>query len=629
MAAQPTLRKTVPRFSRVLRRFAPQIRAQRGLLAASSVALVAQVIVRLLEPWPLKIVIDNVVVPADPHPPGSLVWVPGGETGLVVSLAAAVVVLAGLRAMFQYASTVGLALAGTRALSDVRAMVYRHLHRLPLAYHHRARSGDLITRTTNDIGRLQDALSTAIVPLVVNALLLVGTMGVMLWLNWRLALASMAVLPLFGVTLLGKIGRIRRAARKARHRDGTMSAMATESFTSIKVVQALGIEDRLEDAFAQQNKASLRAGVQGKRLTAGLERRTDVITAMAVAVALGYGAHLVRNGTVTAGDLVLFTMYMKIAFRPVRDTAKFAGRLAQAAASGERVLDVLDTEPAIRDAPDAVDAPPFRGEVRFESVSLSYEPGHPVLRDIDLAVSPGDHVALVGPSGGGKSSLLNLLPRLYEPDSGRVTIDGVDLREYTITSLRAQIGIVLQESVLFAISIRENIRFGRPDATDEDVEAAAQLANAHDFIQRLPDGYDTIVGERGATLSGGQRQRISIARAAIRNAPIMIFDEPTLGLDHYNASEVVAALRRLARGRTTLWVTHQLEAVRDSDSIAYVQEGRIAECGTHEELVETGGAYAAAYALRMEDRQRKVAVEVRNERPLLGFLTRRRQPQQK
>ncbi|HMR66125.1 MAG TPA: ABC transporter ATP-binding protein, partial [Anaerolineae bacterium] len=417
----------------------------------------------------------------------------------------------------------------------------------------------------------------------------------MLWLNWQLALVSLIAFPLFPLLLSRLTGRIRHVSREQRKREGAMAATAAESIGAIKVVQALSLEKILEKSFASTNQKSLKEGVKAKRLAAALERAVDLIVAAGTALVLWYGARLVLSGAITPGDLLVFVAYLKSAFRPMRDLAKYTGRLAKAAASGERVLDLLDLQPAIRNRPDAKVAPPFKGAVRLEHISFAYRPGQPVLKYLNLAVEPGEQVALVGPSGSGKSTLASLLLRLYDPTGGRVTIDGTDIRRFTLESLRSQIGIVLQDSVLFGVSIRDNIAYGNLEASDEAIKAAARLANAHDFIEALPDGYDTILGERGATLSGGQRQRIAIARAAVRQAPIIILDEATTGLDGGNEQDVLQALARLTKGRTTFIITHDLPTIEQADQILYLEDGAVVEQGTHAELLRLGGRYANTY----------------------------------
>ncbi|MFQ5612160.1 MAG: ABC transporter ATP-binding protein [Anaerolineae bacterium] len=519
-------------------------------------------------------------------------------TTLLTLAALAVVVIAGLRALAAYVNKVGLALAGNRVLTEVRGDLYQHLQRLSLSFHTKAKSGDLITRLIGDIGRLQEVAITAVLPLLVHSLTLIAMLGLMFWLNWELALLALIVFPLFLLTTVRLSGSIRRVATEQRRREGAMAAAAAEAISAIKVVQALSLEEALEDAFVSQNKKSLKEGVKGKRLAAGLERSVDVVVAVGTALVLWYGARLVLRGGLTPGDLLVFMAYLKGAFKPMRDLAKYTGRIAKAAASGDRVIDVLDTTPDIRDRPGAIPAPPFRGEVRFEGVNFAYDRGHPILRHLDLEVRPGQQIALVGPSGAGKSTLVSLLLRLYDPSEGRVMIDGRDLRDYRLASARAQISIVLQDSVLFGVSVRDNIAYGRLNASEAEVRAAARLANADGFIKALPQGYDTILGERGATLSGGQRQRIAIARAAVRRAPIVILDEPTTGLDKENEYVVSQALARLIRGRTTFVIAHNLRTVEHADRILFLEDGRVVEQGTHAELMALGGRYAAMYALQ-------------------------------
>ena len=598
MAQRPTLTQAVPKLARIAGRFRPEIRRERLLIGSSIVGLVLEAAMRLAEPWPIKFVLDRVIAAEAPGAAGGGGGGGMSTTTLLYVCGGAVIAIAALRALAAYGSTVGLALAGNRVLTTVRARLYAHIQRLSLSYHSRARTGDLVTRVTSDIGRLQDVTVTAAMPLVANCLTLTGMVVVMLVIDWRLGLLACVVLPLFGLSLVRRSGPIRTAARRMRRREGDMAAQAAESISAIHVVQALSLEEELERSFATSNRASLREGVQTKRLSAGLERRVDVIAAIGGAAVLVYGATLVRRGDLTPGTLVVFLLYLRTAFKPMRDMAKYTARLASAAAAGERVVGVLDTEPEIVDRPGALAAPPLAGDVRFAGVSLEYEPGTHAVREVDFELPAGRTLALVGPSGGGKSTIANLLLRLYEPGAGRVLVDGRDVRDYTLESLRRQVAVVLQESVLFAVSARENIRYGRPGATDEEVEAAARMAKAHDFIMRLPDGYDTVLGERGATLSGGERQRIAIARAAVRDAPIVILDEPTTGLDEHNERTVWEALEKLAAGRSTLLITHDVLRARRADLILYVERGRIVERGTHTQLLALDGRYATVHALQ-------------------------------
>jgi len=560
----------------LLRHFGPEIRAQRRWITVSLLALFAEVGLRLLEPWPIKIVFDHVLREKTSSATTGFAWFANlTPIGVLTVAAVALVTFTGLRALAAYWNTVGFAIVGTRVLTSVRARLFRHLHLLPLSFHNRSRSGDLVVRVISDVGMLQDVTVTALLPLVARLLILAGMIGVMFWMHWQLALLALALLPLFWLRTVKLTRDIREVAQQQRRREGAMAATAAESFSGMKVVQALAAADAFADAFGSQNDKSLKQDVKGKRLAASLERSVDFLIAGATALVLWQGARLVLAGQLTPGDLLVFLAYLKSAFRPVQDFAKFTGRLGKASAAGARVIELLETATEVADRPDAVDAPEFRGEIRFENVSFGYEPGRPVLENVSFTARVGQTLAILGESGRGKSTLLNLIARLHQPTSGRILIDGRDIRDYRVDSLRRRLGIVLQENLLFAGSMRDNIALGLPTATDEQVEAAARLANAHHFIVELAEGYDTLVGERGATLSQGQRQRIAIARAAIRNASLLLFDEPTTGLDEANERGVIEGLQNLSRGHIALWVTHNPRHAELADVVVRIEGGRV------------------------------------------------------
>ena len=582
------------------RAFWPQIRAQRKLINLSFLALLFSIAVRILEPWPLKFMFDWIIMPVDTADiGGKVLWFHAPElmddTGLLLAvLALALVVITALRAICEYYSRVGMALSATRIITDIRARMFSHLQQLSLNFHNRAKNGDLVTRFTYDVERLRDTAVTALLPLVANLLTIIAMLAVIVWFDWKLALIPLAVLPLFFFSSIRTSRRIQSVVREQRKRDGALAATTAEVIGTIKHVQALSLGALQEKAFARQNSKSLKQGARAQRLAADLERKVDIILAVATALVLWRGVHLVVIGSITPGTLILFITYLKFMFRPMRQVAKYLTRIARATASGERILEILNVAPEIRDLPDAVEAEQIKGRIRFDNVTFSYG-RNKVLCETGFDISPGERIALVGPSGGGKSTILALLLRLYDPDTGRVLIDGRDIRDFKINSYRHQFSMVLQDSVLFAVSIRDNIAYGNLDADHQAVESAASIANAHNFILELPDGYDTVVGERGATLSGGQLQRIAIARAIIRDAPIMILDEPTLGLDNINRSEVVDALDRCMAGKTTILVTHDLLASRDFDRIMVVDSGKMQECGSHETLMKQNGYYRRLY----------------------------------
>ena len=588
MARALTARRSAPGLWRLGRHFWPHLRGQWLLVLASLGALFAEVALQLLEPWPLKLVLDRVL--ASPKNGSGPAFMNALDPTIVLTLIAiGLVAITGLRALASYANTVGFALIGNRVLTGVRAAVYRHLQYLSLSFHTRSRSGELALRVMSDVGVINDVAVTAILPLAASTLVLFGMVGLMLWLRWELAVLALATAPLFWIRTVKLSGLIKEASRKQRQRDGAMAATAVESIGAIKIVQALSLERTFSDAFSSANAKSLRAGVRASRLSASLERSVDLFVAVATALVLWFGARLVLQHALTAGDLIVFLSYLKSAFRPARDFAKYTGRLAKATAAGERVLDVLEEQPEVRDLPGARTAPTFSGALRFQRVSFAYEAGSPVLDDVSFEVRPGQWVAVTGASGSGKSTLVSLVLRLYDPQRGAVTIDGHNIRAYTLESLRSQISVVLQDPMLFAASVRDNIAYGAPRATAGEIGAAALLASAHGFIGALSSGYDTMLGERGVTLSGGQRQRIALARAAVRRSSILILDEPTTGLDDENARAVTDGLRAIARGRTTLLVSHDLDLVSRSDLILFLDGGRVVERGTHEELMHANG----------------------------------------
>jgi ATP-binding cassette subfamily B protein len=416
--------------------------------------------------------------------------------------------------------------------------------------------------------------------------------------------------PVFVYSVTRITRRIKETARAQRSREGSVAATTAEIVSAIKTVQSLSLQNVFAGIFAANNTRSLQAGARAQQLSAGLERTVEVMVAVITAVVLWGGAQAVISKSLTPGDLIVFVNYMRTASRPMRQLAKSLGQIARALASGERILELMHTVPEIRDSENAVELQVREGRIRFEDVSFSYEPGRLVLDGFNLDIRPGQHVAVVGPSGSGKSTIANLLLRFYDPDAGRVLVDGHDVRDCKLDSLRSQTSIVLQDSVLFAVSARENIRAGAARASDADLLVAARMANAHEFLTRLPQGYETVLGERGATLSGGQRQRIAIARAAVREAPIVILDEPTTGLDGQNESEVMTALERLTAARTTLLISHNLKMARQADLIVYLAHGRVLEQGTHQELMALGGEYATTYILQnSSDKENYYAVE--------------------
>ena len=578
MAKPTSLRQSVPGVWQLIRHLSPYIKQHRLLLTGAFSALFAAVLMRALEPWPLKIVFDYVIIPGTGLSAESFSGLDELNPMIIVAACAlAVIVIMGLRAVFLYYQKVGFALVGNRVLTEVRGDLFRHIHCLSLSFHNKARSGDLIVRVIGDIGLLRDFSVTALMPLIGSVLVLTVMAGLMLWLNWKLALLVLVLVPLYWLPTYILSKRIQSVSRNQRKRESAMASMATESIGSMQVVQTLALEDNFTDQFAGQNKKSLKEGVKARRLLAKLQGTVQVMTGVSTATVLSCGTFLIIKGQLSAGDLLVFLSYLKAAFKPMQDFAKYSGRMAKASASGERVMEMFNIQPDVADDPRAIAAQAFAGAIEFENVSYAYEPGQPVLKNVNLVIKAGQTIALVGPSGSGESTIIGLISRLYDPNQGRVLIDGVNIRHVTMASLRRQISVVLQDTTLFATTLRENIAFGAPEASDEEIKSAARLARADEFIEDLPRGYDTVVGERGLTLSVGQRQRIAVARAAVSGAPILILDEPTSGLDEENSQAVLHALANLMAGKTVILITHQMNEAALADRIFRVEAGELFE----------------------------------------------------
>lgn len=558
---------------RLLASFASEWREQRWLLIASFAALGAEVFLKSLEPWPLKWVIDSLV--GGVRPGG---WTPA--TVAIVAGGGLVAIVAG-RALATYGATLGFSTAGNRLLAAIRIRLVDHLHRLSLSFHHRSRSGDLAQRVGRDTDLLKDVLVSALFPLVGNFVTLVVLASVMVAMQWQLAVVALAVLPVFGGVAMRVIPRIRQVARSQRRREGAAAAALTESLGAIRDIQAMALGADLAKGTKDRESATARDDVRGRVLAARLERSVDILTAIASGSVLVFGTVLVSRGAATVGDLVVFLAYLKSAYKPLQDVAKYGGRIAKALVAGERVLEILDQAPEIADRADAIEVPSPVGAIRFEDVRFGYTDRGAILDGVSFELSPGESVALMGPSGHGKTTIASLLLRLYEPTEGTITFDGRPLADYRLASLRRQMAFVPQDGLLFGISIRQNLLAGNPTATAEAIEDAARLVNAHDFIAKLPQGYDTVLSERGATVSAGQRQRIGLVRAALRDARVLILDEPTTGLDPVNRRIVIDGIMALTRTRTTLLITHDTELADRATRSVWLESGVIREEPLH------------------------------------------------
>ena len=488
-------------------------------------------------------------------------------------------------------------------MHDLRTILYHHIQRLSLAYHDHRPTGDLISTVTADIDSIQDFISQALLGIVVNVLTLVGMLLVMFYLNWRFTLIALSITPFLFIVVYTYTRRIKQASRALRKKEGEVISVVAEVLNSIRVVKAFAREDYEEARLAQQSLENVEVALKARSLKAKLAPVVQVIVAVGTCLVLWYGVNLVLSGQLTSGSLLVFLLYLGKMYKPMRDLSKMTGTMSKAAVGYERIRAVVETEDTIRNLPGARKAPDFKGAIEFEHVYFAYESGYGTLNDINLRVEPGQLAALVGPTGAGKTTIASLIGRLYDPQKGVVKIDGEDVRRYKLKSLRRQMSFVLQETLLFRAPVWQNIAYGRPEASREEILHAAKLANADEFIREMPQQYDTMVGEKGVTLSGGQRQRIAIARAIIRNAPILILDEPTSGLDAASEELVFEALGRLMAGRTTIVIAHRLATIRRADVIFVIEHGKIAERGTHDHLLSVGGIYSNLYEIQFSPQE--------------------------
>jgi ABC-type multidrug transport system fused ATPase/permease subunit len=579
------------------------LRPRRRTLAIILAAMLVQMAMSLAVPWPLKIILDNVV--GNHRPPQWIDWllpILGGESKVHIAEAAAIVtvLLAVVTGLAMYVGSYFTESLAQCIGNDLRVRLYHHLQQLSLAYYDTARVGTILSTLTTDVQTIQSFASVSTLNIFTDILTLVGMIVVMVLLRWDFALIALAVTPLLAIFVVRVNKAVRAAVKEVRTRQSDLLATLQEGLQSIEVVQAFGREDHQEHELRKVSMETVTAWLKARRVSSVLSPVVGLVIAVCTGLVLWRGSLLILAGTMTAGALTVFLAYLAKFFQPVRDLAQMTNTFAQVAVAFERVQEICDADKVIPERPSPADPPPFRGEITFDHVGFGYDPEVPVLRDISFTINPGEMVGIVGPTGSGKSTLVSLIPRFRDLHAGTITIDGMDICDYKLHGLRTQIGFVLQDTVLLRGTIRDNIAFGRPDATDEEIVLAAKMANADEFITRMPEGYDSTVGDRGMTLSGGQRQRIGIARALIRDNPILILDEPTAALDAESEALVIEALERLMAGRTVITIAHRLSTLRNADKIIVIQDGVVAEHGTHQQLLALDGVYAHLHHLQFD-----------------------------
>jgi subfamily B ATP-binding cassette protein MsbA len=550
----------------------------------------------LYVPWIIKGVIDDVLTAKDME---MLNWIAVG-----------IIVVFLLRGIFFYGQTYLMAFVGQRVIIDIREALYRHLQRLSLTYFESRRTGTIMSYITNDVAALQTALVESVVELFTESVVLVGSIAAMFALHWKLSLLTFITMPLVfqAINIFGR--KLRQAGRVMQERAADITSVLQETVLAVRVIKSFVREDYEIERFGRENYNNFRAQMKTSQLMATLTPLIEFLAAIGVTVIIWYGGREVIVGNLTSGALIAFLIYVVNLSNPIKRLSRVYGAIQRALAAAQRVFDVLDTEPDIQDVPGAGELPHIKGEVAFDNVTFEYKPGEPALIDISLTARPGQMVAIVGPSGAGKTTIANLIPRFYDPTAGHIAIDGIDIKTVTLASLREQIGIVPQETMLFNGTVHENILYGDLGASQEAVVAAARAANADNFIREMPLGYETQIGERGTKLSGGQRQRIAIARAILKNPRVLILDEATSALDTESEALVQEALDKLMVGRTSFVIAHRLSTVQRADVILVMEKGRIVEQGSHAQLIKSGGLYSKLYQVQFESRAEAPAKEV-------------------
>ncbi len=594
---------TPPQERQLTRLVLQLVRPYRGWLVIVFIAMLVEIAMSLAAPWPLKLVLDDALV--HHKLPSWLAWAHDygiGRNTLGVALFAGLstLLIAIIAAIATYVDNYYTTSIGQWVANDLRVRMWEHLHRLSLRFYDSAKTGALMSTISSDVSTVQSFASASTLGIVVDLVTIVFLLGLMLWLDWDFTLIAIGVTPFLLLFVVRFKKAVKEVTRVVRARQSEVVAVVQEGLGSIRAVKAFGRQDLEVAHMEAASHATVEAALKARQVKSLLSPVVSVVVALCTGIVLWRGTSLIVAGTMTAGALTVYLAYLTKFFKPVKDLASMASVIAQTTVALERIQKILSADDIIPERADATDLGRAKGAITVDHVAFGYGDEAEVLRDVSFKIEPGQVVGVVGPTGCGKSTVLSLIPRFYDPKSGRVLIDGTDVTTYKLAALRAQVGFVLQETVLFRGTIRENIAYGRPGASDEEVIAAAKVANADEFISRMPHGYDSVVGERGDTLSGGQRQRIGIARAVIRDSPIMILDEPTAALDTESERLVIEGLERLMKGRTVIMIAHRLSTIRDADKIIVLKDGVVAEEGTNDELIARGGVYAELHRIQYE-----------------------------
>jgi ABC-type multidrug transport system fused ATPase/permease subunit len=571
------------------------VRPYRGWLGIVFIAMIVEIAMSLAAPWPLKLVLDDAL--HNHKLPEWLAWahshgIERNTLGVALFAGISTLLIAILAAIATYIDNYYSTSVGQWVANDLRIRIYEHLHRLSLRFYDSAKTGSLMSTITSDVSTVQSFASSSTLGIVVDLLTIVFMLGLMFWLDWDFTLIAIGVTPFLLLFVMRFKKAVKEVTKIVRVKQSDVVAVVQEGLGSVRAVKAFGRQDLEVAHMEAASHATVEAALKARQVKSLLSPVVSVVVALCTAVVLWKGTSLIVAGTMTAGALTVYLAYLTKFFKPVKDLASMTSVIAQTTVALERIQAILSADDIVPERADAIDPGQVKGAIAFEHVAFGYTDDAPVLKDVSFTIAPGQVVGVVGPTGSGKSTVLSLVPRFYDPSAGRVLIDGKNVDTFKLAALRSQVGFVLQETVLFRGTIRENIAYGRPGATDEEIIAAAKLANADEFITRMPHGYDSVVGERGDTLSGGQRQRIGIARAVIRNSPIMILDEPTAALDTESERLVIEGLERLMKGRTVIMIAHRLSTLRDADKIIVLKDGVVAEEGTNDELIARGGVYA-------------------------------------